>query len=336
MKKVVLVIFLTSILLSCNQNLRINDVIVTKRLFSPDSSYVALTYYIDRGAIGESSSMTSILKVNDTLKQINRNLLPCFDLSFYSCYYPDKWIDNETLQVFLNERPFVREGISFDGKDIVINGITCKVRSYDISENLSPIIENVIFSEDKTKIIVCYRYNEDYNVSVIKYGNDLPRIGNVYTTTEISFNPIEQVNWNGNGNEIDMYLKDAKMFKKSDYINKKIPYKINFIDIDDVNKTQMITKYSENSTLIADLLFNNGKRTNALITKSLWKEEKGKSLFYYEYEYKVGKHKFRNYFKDYRNFEEGEMYKLRDSISIIYDLKQPLVHNLENNYKIYK
>ena len=224
MARYIITALLISTLISCSQKLTIKDVVITRRLFSPDSTYVALTYYRDNGAMGESPSMTSILKVKDTTGELNKNRLPCFNLSFYSCYYPDHWLNNRTLQVYLNERPFVKEGIPFDSTSITVNGIVCKVVPFDYSYRSSPLIEYISFSNDRKKVLVAYRYGGDHNISVINFADKLPRIGNVFTNTEISFNPIQYARWNGNG--IDMFLTDADMFNKSDYINKKYLMKL--------------------------------------------------------------------------------------------------------------
>ncbi|HRZ42556.1 MAG TPA: hypothetical protein P5228_07630 [Bacteroidales bacterium] len=322
-------------LTSCNQNLTIKDVVITERLFSPDSSYVVLTYYKDNGAMGESSSMTSILKTEDTLGQLNKSMLPCFDLSFYSCYYPDQWLDNKTLQVNLNERPFVKEGIPFDSSSFTINGINCKVVPADYSYSLTPLIEYFSFANDRKKILVAYRYKGDLNISAINYGDELPRIGNVFTNTEISFNPIRYVRWNENS--IDMFLKDAEMYNTSDYVNKKTPYIVNFVDISQLKETYKSNDYFAYFPLYKDdqidnLLKTNGITTKATITESQWSKDGDKSLFYYQYEYEVTGQKYRSYFRIFKDFEKGADYEIGDLITIKYDPKQPFIHKPDKNY----
>ena len=335
MTRILIIILSISTLTSCKQNLTIKDVVITERLFSPDSSYVVLTYYKDNGALGESSSMTSILKVRDTLGPLNNSMLPCFDLSFYSCYYPDHWLDNKTLQVHLNERPFVKEGIPFDSSSVTINGIICKVVPADYSYNANPLIEYFSFDNDRKKIIVAYRYKGDLNISAINYGEKLPRIGNVFTNTEISFNPIRYVKWNENG--IDMFLKDAEIYNTSDYINKKTPYTVKFVDISQLKETYKSNDYATNFPLYNDyqidnLLKKNGITINAIITESQLRMEGDKSLFNYQYEYEVNGQKYRSYFRIFKEFEKGTDYERGDLITIKYDPKQPFIHKTEKNY----
>ncbi len=335
MTRIFTTILLISTLASCTQNLTIKDVVITERLFSPDSSYVVLTYYKDNGAMGESSSMTSIFKVEDTLGQLNNTVLPCFNLSFYSCYYPDHWLDNKTLQVYLNERPFEKEGIPFDSSSFTINGIKCKVVPADYSYSLSPLIEYFSFSKDRNKILVAYRYRGDLNISAINYGDKLPRIGNVFTNTEMSFNPIRYVKWNEN--EIDMFLKDAEMYNTSDYINKKTPYNVKFIDISQLEeyyKSNFYVAYCPlyNDQQIDYFLKTKGKTTKAIITESRWKKDGDKSLFYYEYEYEVVQQKYRSYYRVFKEFEKGADYERGELITINFDPKQPFIHKIVENY----
>ena len=54
--------------------------------------------------------------------------------------------------------------------------------------------------------------------------------------------------WDWNGNGIDMFLNDAEMFNKSDYLNKKIPYDVRFIDAQQLKTTLKVT-----STLFCSL-----------------------------------------------------------------------------------
>jgi len=308
---------------------------VTKRLFSPDSSYIALTYHVDNGAMGESSSMSSVLKVEDTTGLLNKSTLPCLDLPFNSCYFVDHWLDNKTLQVYLHEIPFVKAGLPFDSTGIKINGITCKVVPYDYSNGLTPLIEYFSLSEDRNKLLVVYRYKGDLNISAINYGDKLPKFGNIFTNTEIEFNPIVYAKWNGS--EINMFMKEARMFETSNYINKKIPFKVRFVDIKDLKEKFKSNENVINYPLYEDIQTDNlletiGMRTNAIITESQWQKNEERSLFYYEYEYNLAGQKFRSYFRIYKQFNNGADYQKGDSIIIKYNPKQPLIHTIEKNY----
>lgn len=335
MIKLFTTIILISTFTSCTQRLTIEDVVITDRLFSPDSSYVALAYHKDNGAMGQSATMTSILKVNDTLEQINKYMLPCFDLSFYSCYFTDQWLDSNTLQVYLNERPFVKEGIPFNSENFTLNGINCKVVSYDYSYYSDPLIEYFRFSDDRKKLIVAYRYRGDLNISAIAYGQKLPRIGNIFTNTEISFNPIKYVDWDGIG--INMYLYDAENYNTSDYINKNVESRVNFVDVAQLKGKYRINDYLDHIPLCDDTETNNflkehGMPTKALITETQWRMDGDRSLFYFEYEYEAASQKYRSYFRIYKPYKNGADYVKGDTIAIDYDPIQPLIHKTQKNY----
>jgi len=338
MTKTAYLILLIIILTSCNRNLTIDNVVVTDRLFSPDSSYIALTYYVDHGAMGESSSMTSVLKVTDTAGLLNKSMLPCLDLPFNACYFPDHWLDKKTLQVYLHEIPFVKAGLPFDSTSININGIHCKVVPYDYSKGLTPLIDYVSFSNDRKKILVAYRYHCDLNISVINYGDKLPKFGNIFTNTEIEFNPIVYAKWSGN--DIDMFMKDAKMFEISNYINKKIPYKVKFVDVSELHKPfngyecfSFFSLYDDKQT--DDLLNQNGIQTKAVISDASWHRGNDDTTdFYtdYQYQYDAAGQTYRSYFRIHQKDNKEFPYKPNDTVSIRYDPKQTLIHKLENNY----
>jgi hypothetical protein len=96
--------------------------------------------YLDHGAMGESLSMTAVVKVTDTAGPLNKSSLPCLDLPFNACYFPDRWLDNKTLQVHVSEIPFVKAGFSFDSTAVRVNGINCKVVPYEYAKGLAPVI----------------------------------------------------------------------------------------------------------------------------------------------------------------------------------------------------
>jgi len=305
------------------RNLSLEEVVVTERLFSSDSSFVAFSYYVDNGAMGQSPTMSSVVATSDTSGDLTRHRLPCFDLPLYSCYYPDKWIDNRTLQVFLNERPFVKAGRAFDSTGFEINGVFCKVVPNDYSYHYNPLIEYYCFSENQEKLLVAYRYRgpQELNISVIDYGADLPRIGNVFTNTEISFNPVVFVSWNGTG--LNFFLNDASKYAKSKYVNKNSEYSVNFVDAWKLKESNM---QQHSDSLVLRKLISEGQSIWAEITVSQWRKPNGKSQFYYEYEYQVDGNSYRSYFSLLKEFEEGKDYLVGDSLIVVIDKNQPLIH----------
>jgi Peptidase family S41 len=74
-------------------------------------------------------------------------------LPFNACYFPDRWLDNKTLQVYLHEIPFVKAGLPFDSTSIKVSEINCKVVPYDYSKGLAPLIDYISFSKDRKKLL---------------------------------------------------------------------------------------------------------------------------------------------------------------------------------------
>lgn len=339
MKKILYVILLIvfTATLGCNRKLSIDDIVVTSRLFSPDSSYIAISYYVDNGAMGQSLTMTTLLKSSDTTDFINEYNFPCFDLSFYSCYHVDHWLSNDTLQVFLNERPFIKEGIPFDSSSFIHNGIFCKVKPNDYSYDYSPLIQHFSFSEDRKKLLVTYRYKgvSELNISVIKYEETLPRYGNVFTNYEICHNPFEIIKWDGES--IDMYLNEASKYRKSDYLNKGIDIDVNFVNVGILNRAKVnnlksIYNKLYEDELITEYLYDFGIQLNAVILNNQWNIINDQSNFYYEYEYQLNGEKYRSYFRIFKDFDEGRDYEDGDTITLIVDPNQAVIHMTENKY----
>ena len=322
MTKFVTLALLAFMLESCERNLYVKDVVVIDRLYSPDSAYVALIYYIDNGAMGNSRSMASVLMVGDTLGALNKGRMPCKDLPYNSCYFPDGWIDSKTLQVTLEEISFVKAGLPFDSTAIKVNGIDCKVVPYDNSHKRAPLIKHLSLSHDREKILVVYQYMGDLNISAIKYGDKLPKYGNLLTLPDDNAGPIQYAAWHGD--DIDLYMKDAGLYKPSDYINKGVAYKVNFAEIGQ-SKAPGESRLYEDSR-IDTLLKEKGVFVQGVITKSLWRMRDNKSTFSYMYEYRVAGQRFRTAFEKFRDFKAGAEYKVGDTVEVLYDPKEPLIH----------
>lgn len=332
-------LFLVLLLTGCSSGSRIDskDVVITQRLFSPDSSYVAIEFYWDHGAMGQSLPRTALLRVEDTTNPLTDYILPCFPFSVYACYYPDQWLDNKTLQVFLNERPFVKEGIPFKGGDVVFNGIRLKVTPFDQSLKQPPIIEYFSLSDDKKKIMVAYRYKgvSELNISVFGIYQTLPRIGNVYTCTEASWNPVVFVTWNGSG--LDFMVKNTTDYNPSDYLNKKINVPVRFVDIRNYKGKPYEDGYWTdtdlyNSSYVDSLLSARGKEVEAEIIDVQSRLSDQQSQFYYEYAYTVDNRSYRSYFVINREFSKEAVFKEGDRIRIVYLPGQPLIHRTIDTY----
>jgi hypothetical protein len=283
-----------------------------------------LIYYIDNGAMGESRSMASVLMVGDTLGLLDKGRLPCKDdLPYNSCYFPDRWIGNKTLEVTLEEISFVKAGLPFDSTAITVNEIDCKVVPYDDSHKRAISIRHFSFSDDRKNILVVYQYTGDLEISAIKYGDKLPKYGNLVTIPEGNVDPIQYATWHGD--EIDLYMKDARMYDPANYINRGVAYKVNFADIGQLKKVPGDSILYEDP-LIDSLLNHEGVTTTGIVVKSLWGMANDRSVFNCEYEYRVAGQRFRNSFRVFGDFKAGAQYKNGDPVEVLYDPKEPLIH----------
>lgn len=320
MAKLVLFVLSAFVLVSCNWDLHLKEVVVTDRLYSPDSAYVAFIYHIDNGAMGDSRGMASVLKVGDTLGSLDKGRLPCRDgLSYNSCYFPDRWIDDKTLELTLQEVSFVKAGVPFDSTAITVNGIDCKVVPYDDTYRRSPLIRHVSFSDDGKKLLIVYDHTGDLNISAIKYGDTLPKYGNLVTIPDGNFDPIQYAVWHRD--EVYLGVIDAQKYDLSNYVNKGVAYKVAFTEAAQAAAPGEFELYKD--PRIDSLLKEEGVTTIGVITSSMWQS---KSAFYCEYAYRIAGHRYRTGFRIFRDFKAGAPYNNGDSVEVVYDPKEPLIH----------
>jgi hypothetical protein len=324
-KRIAGFIFVFSFFASCKSDLRVgsSDIVITERLFSPDSGYVAITFYQDYGAMGQSLPHTALMKAADTMQKLTDYTLPCFNLPAYSCYYPDKWLDDKTLQVYLNERPFVKAGIPFEKGDVNFKGVQLKVVPYDNSYHLTPLIEHFSLSNNKQKLLIAYRYRgvSELNLSVINVNDSLPRIGNILAIAEISWNPILFATWQEPG--INVVLSNAIYYNQADYLNKGITLPVRFIDINDYKGRVRERSYWCNSDLYNDIYIDSlldfeGEVAEGKIVETMWGINNDHSMFFYEYEYTVNGRTFRSYFNVFKEFKLGYDFSRGDKFKVIY------------------
>lgn len=170
------------------------DFVENSRLFSPDSSMVALDYSIDLGAFGSGRRGTAIFKSSDIHLDLSQ-----FTLS--QEYLDVKWVNDKTVSARIDIIPNLRAGKKTEIRDTQINGVYVKVFPYDSTEpNDTLNIINSRISPNGKYELVCYRYSGldrlgFLNVSVIKKGDKLPRYGN-YFISDGSADYILKARWN--------------------------------------------------------------------------------------------------------------------------------------------
>ena len=325
-------ILLSLLSFNCSQSLSIKDVIVTTRSYAPDHAHVALSYYVDHGAMGESDVMTSVVKVNDTFELPTKSRLPCLDLRYNSCYFDDHWLDDNTLQVYLQEVPFVKSGFPFDSTGFNINGVHCKVVPYDNSKGLPPTINYYNYSDDRNKLIVSYDYDDCHNISVINLRDKLPKFGNVFASAGGEFDPFFYAKWQGN--ELSVYSGDLALYTPSNYLNKKVSYKINFVDIaklkDLFGSEDIGTRIRTYTNPITDSFLRLKQASvSAVIINVQWPNIDSMHIFTYKYKYEVAGRTFFSQFGVYNELKNGIDYQNGDSVKVLYYPDQPIIHTIE-------
>lgn len=330
---ILLIISLT--ISSCNgqrsSKLTDKDLVVTNRLFSPNKKLVVYSYYYDNGALPESIGFSSIVKVTDTLGVINKNEFRFYQKEPFSRYFVDKWLNNNTLQVKIDIRPFVRENIKIDTTSFEFENIKIKVIPNDPTIGKTPIIEHYSLSENEDKILVAYRYDgvSELNISVINKNEKIPVLGNIFTCGQTSINYILFGKWTEN-NEIEIFVnEDDKVFLETNF-NKNLS----------VNVKTTYEKYIEKYSGIEGGWYNKELSRKEQIIKSEFLKEKiiikaricelnswgdsyytKKTNFYYEFI--VNNTKYKSYFRATKsecNLKKG------NEIEIEYCVNQPIIH----------
>jgi hypothetical protein len=326
MQKILILLF--SIVVSCLRGpAKLSDpnIIITERMFSPDSSYVVFGYKYDIGAFGYSEEAYSIVKTKDTL--IDKHVIQ----GTYAPLTPVKWIDNSTLLTKVDPEAFIRMNKEVNTKPFQLGKITIEITATDPTKGQAAIIEHISPSPDHSKLLVAYEYEQvsALNISVIDFDSELPDLGNIYIG----------MNWTTNvlfGRWIDNKTIQLDINENSHYfkLNRQ-----NIVSIEE-NTVEYLQKYPGimcgwyNKELYpSDTTFQNeldkyGKTTQAHI-KSIRRMgdtyHTGNYNYYYEYE--VGDNKYQSYF---RILKSDSDIQIGDSFELIYSERQPLIHKFKN------
>lgn len=334
--KICLLIFITFIsVLNCtivDRDIKLsdNDVIVTERYFSPDSSKAIYTYHLDIGALGFSRSWNALLDASDTLGVLNKNLIPDLPDPINSKYYPVGWIDKNIFLLEVKPRPFIKENIPIDTTSFYLDGTEFKVQVEKLSA--LPHIEHYALSPNGKKLLVAYRYSgvSKLEISIIERNATLPKFGNIYTNYEYSENPILFGRWITN-NSIQLDLNANSYTLDFFRLNKNL----NGIDIE-INKIDYQRKYSSilggwyNKNLFPVQDSSKNFRTTSEIKGIISPGYAMGDTYYtglinqsyqYEYDGKILKSYFRVH-KDSTSFEIG------DEILLEVDINQPIIHRV--------
>ena len=323
-------------IISCNPinhevKLSDTDLEIRNRFYSPDSSKILYDYSYWRG--NNPSFGMSIVKAIDTNGVISNYKLPRYGNYSTNAIRPLQWISKDTFLMEMDPTNTNRSGDEFEEFHFKKNDVIFKIIEKDIADGLPPNIERFSISPDKTKLLVAYRYSgaTHIEISVIKFADKLPKSGNIYTTNKNQICPILFGMWTDDG---EVLLESEKPWP--------VDLTSNDLDVDvSVEKIEYKPKYSGvgggwyNKELFdkqeSNFYFEKvSKEIMGFITKKYtWGDNYHTKLDNYNYQYEVNGKKFQSYFRYSRN---NEPLQIGDSVRILVNEKQPIIHKLLEKY----
>jgi len=342
------ILCIVPLLLSCGgriDGISINSpkVEILKKLYSPDKKKLVLLYKLENQSNEKSSLNVSIIDSEDTLTNIYKNILPSFKyVRVNSCvsnqngfvnFEPLKWANNKRLIVEIDTRLFARAGFAFENKTVSICGIELEIHSKYSKNHNEPFIYHYDLSPDKSKLLVFHRNAglKDENVSVIDYDSNLLLYGNIYTSENPNYESyyiIEYGQWK------DKTVQLAKRTSSPYPLNNKINVPINLIKefSEDSPKLEEFNNTVNTDAGIDAYLKKNPETTYGIISSMYVHSQKEKLIYTYEYRYSANNQNLRSRFmKQYKDITENE-FKDGDTIAILFDRKQPIIHRPLINY----
>jgi len=317
---------------------------VLRKLYSPDKTKLVLVYKLQNSSKETNVLNVSIIDSEDTLANIYKNVLPSFkyvrvnsdvsDQLAFLCFEPLKWANSRRLIVQIDSRLFARAGFPFEIKTISFYGIELEIHSKYSREKNEPFINHFELSPDKSKLLVFYRNQglRDENVSVIDRDSSLPLYGNIYTSEHPSYETYSIIQFGRWKNEVIQLAKlESSTYSLNNKMNVKVELTKELSELDSLELQEF--NNSVNSDNRVDVhLKNVGEITHGVINSIYVHNEKADLIYTYEYRYTANGQSFRSKFvekfKDVRNskFKDG------DTIPILFDKKQPIIHRPLTNY----
>jgi len=180
---------------SCEAQMNKKTFHIERRIYSPDSSKLILSYNFDIGAPGYTRTHTAIVNVADTVKKLSQ-----FDIPYD--YVPVNWIDNNTVKVRVNVLPYIRKNKKFVQKFNEIDNIKMKVFEDDYTGDGKIIVERRDTSPNKEYEIIAFRYiyhpelMNVLHISIVKVGEPMTKYGNFFIGgNRTPFDFLDNIKW---------------------------------------------------------------------------------------------------------------------------------------------
>lgn len=164
------------------QYLTDKDILVNKKIFSPDENYVILNYVYDIGALGYTTMFTAVVPVKDESENLSKFRLPI-------AYKKAKWLSNDSIAVEVDIRPYLAKMKEFKQEVLRIGDIRIIVQTKGFNTSSPLFVEHRALSPDGRKELVAYRYRDSMasghlHISIINEGETIPALGNLYIGNE--------------------------------------------------------------------------------------------------------------------------------------------------------
>lgn len=317
--------FVTFSISSCgniNHEVRLSDtdVSVRTRYFSPDSSKLLLDYQYWRG--NNQDWGMAILNVSDTVGVISKFNLPSYGKFATNDMRPIEWISSDVFLMEMDATLDYRSGKMFKEFTFKKNKTTFNVVEKDKLGGVPQSIEHFAFSPNHCKLLVAYRngYSAvNIDLSVIDFKGPLQAYGNIFTYYQGEASPILFAKWTSN--ESILLTKDSSW--PLHLTKSSISENIKIASVDDPIKSGW---YHEELFPKQDSLAYFGKNTEIIrgiiTSKHTWGDSFNRGLVNIEYEYRYKSKLLRSYFRT----KKEDRIALGDSINILVNISQPIIH----------
>lgn len=206
--KIILVIAIGTILVSCDSGEYINSeyVEVRSRKESPNKKYVAVVYRVDIGATGYRGPFSAIVPIESINHDLRQYSLP-EEYSFRS------WSDDNTANVHLYIYPHIKNGRKIIKHEEHM-GVILNIKPNDCLKNYKKKIIKRKTSPDNKRELVAFRYiyekhcpwqygshAKSLHIAKIEKGAQLPKYANIFLG-DPNLDYLYDYEWNGNNSVI--------------------------------------------------------------------------------------------------------------------------------------
>lgn len=159
-------------------NLGDPEIVVERKLVSPDGSRIVISYSRDIGGLGYGVGGSALLPADSTDRDMRRTLLP-------ELYRPQRWERDGSLTVTIDYLFCLEQHLQCQGGHRILFNTPVNVVLDDGIGERTAVVEERLTSPDGQLDLVAYRYPKDGNlnpihVSIVRAGAPFPKYGNFF------------------------------------------------------------------------------------------------------------------------------------------------------------